>query len=89
MNVSSAVNVFNAPEGTGPYAALTPEARKEAGLIAAVDSEELITAGPSAWVKLGSYYFKGNGKESVVIKSEEGNAPARTSAVKFVFGGKQ
>ena len=46
-------------------------------------------AGPSAWVKLGSYYFEGNGKESVVIKSEEGNAPARTSAVKFVFGGKQ
>jgi len=40
---------------------------------------------PSGWVELGSYSFKGNGHETVVIKPGSGISPARCSAVMFVL----
>jgi len=51
-------------------------------------SESLIVdmrPGPSGWVELGSYPFKGNGEESVAVKPGSGTAPARCSAVMFVL----
>jgi hypothetical protein len=51
-------------------------------------SENLVVdmrTGPSGWVELGSYSFKGNGQENVVIKPGAGIYPARCSAVMFVL----
>ena len=51
-------------------------------------SESLVVdmrMGPSGWVELGSYAFKGTKKEGVVVKPGSGISPARCSALMFVL----